>query len=35
VSLLESLFGKSTLVRRQVSAPQLDVVETRLTSTAA
>jgi arginase len=26
VSLLESLFGKSTLVRRQVTAPALDVV---------
>jgi len=29
VSLLESLFGKSTLVRRQVPAPALDLVENK------
>lgn len=34
VSLLESLFGKSTLVRRQVTAPRLDVVRKRRAKTA-
>jgi len=34
VSLLESLFGKSTLVRRQVSAPRLNVVGKRRRRTA-
>ena len=34
VSLLESLFGKSTLVRRQVAAPPLDLVDNRRASTA-
>ncbi|MGH8288415.1 MAG: arginase [Steroidobacteraceae bacterium] len=34
VSLLESLFGKSTLVRRQVTAPPLDVVGKRRATTA-
>jgi len=33
VSLLESLFGKSTLVRRQGSAPALDLVGNRRAST--
>jgi arginase len=34
VSLLESLFGKSTLVRRQVNVPRLDVVRRRRARTA-
>jgi arginase len=34
VSLLESLFGKSTLVRRQVGAPRLNVVGKRRRRTA-
>ena len=34
VSLLESLFGKSTLVRRQVTAPPLDVVGRKRVTTA-
>ena len=34
VSLLESLFGKSTLVRRQETAPALDVVGKKRTATA-
>jgi arginase len=34
VSLLESLFGKSTLVRRQAGAPALDVVGRKLAATA-
>ncbi|HTX04551.1 MAG TPA: arginase [Steroidobacteraceae bacterium] len=34
VSLLESLFGKSTLVRRQVTTPPLDVVGKRRAATA-
>ncbi len=34
VSLLESLFGKSTLVRRQGVGPALDLVENRRESTA-
>ena len=33
VSLLESLFGKSTLVRRQAAAPALDVVGRKRTAT--
>ena len=33
VSLLESLFGKSTLVRRQATAPALDVVGRKRTAT--
>ena len=32
VSLLESLFGKSTLVRRQVTTPPLDLVRRRATT---
>ncbi|MDE2263592.1 MAG: arginase [Gammaproteobacteria bacterium] len=34
VSLLESLFGKSTLVRRQAAGPTLDLVENKLASSA-
>ena len=34
VSLLESLFGKSTLVRRQTAAPALDVVAKKRSATA-
>lgn len=34
VSLLESLFGKSTLVRREVTAPRLNVVRKRRAKTA-
>ncbi|HEY1891014.1 MAG TPA: arginase [Steroidobacteraceae bacterium] len=34
VSLLESLFGKSTLVRRQVTAPPLDLVVNKLATSA-
>ena len=34
VNLLESLFGKSTLARRQVTAPSLDLVGRRVVTTA-
>jgi len=34
VSLLESLFGKSTLVRRQTDAPTLDVIGKKLIAVA-
>jgi arginase len=34
VSLLESLFGKSTLVRRQITAPPLDLVVNKRVTTA-
>jgi arginase len=34
VSLLESLFGKSTLVRRQATTPPLDLVGRKRATTA-